>query len=280
MFNSTKLIIDAFVEELKVSYNRTYGLLEPEYPNIIAFTGRLALESIANSDAPYHDLNHTILVADVGQAVLRGKQIAEGGVTPKDWMEFTISLLCHDIGYVRGVCRKDRPGAYVINDQNETVAVNPGGTDASLTPYHVNRGKIFIRERFGKVPQIDVDTIISNIEYTRFPVPASDAYANIANYPGLVRSADLIGQLADINYLRKIHLLYQEFEETGINSNLGYKNSDDLRHAYPRFFWKTVAPFIQEGLRYLRITQEGKQWVANLYANVFEEEHHGSLVER
>jgi hypothetical protein len=26
-------------------------------------------------------------------------------------------------------------------------------------------------------------------------------------------------------------------------------------------------------LRYLRVTQEGKQWIANLYANVFGSEH-------
>ena len=37
MFNPTKLVIDAFVEELKQNYTRTYGLLEPEYPNIIAY---------------------------------------------------------------------------------------------------------------------------------------------------------------------------------------------------------------------------------------------------
>ena len=34
-----------------------------------------------------------------------------------------------------------------------------------------------------------------------------------------------------------------------------------------------MTPFIDEGLRYLRRTQEGQAWVANLYANVFTEEH-------
>src|SRR5215469_12457381 len=48
----------------------------------------------------------------VGQEILRGKHISEGGVTPRDWLHFIISLLCHDIGYVRGVCRGDGNGQY------------------------------------------------------------------------------------------------------------------------------------------------------------------------
>ena len=45
------------------------------------------------------------------------------------------------------------------------------------------------------------------------------------------------------------------------------------------FFWKTVRPYIGDALRYLRVTQEGQQWIANLYANVFSMEHRGqSLV--
>ncbi len=34
-----------------------------------------------------------------------------------------------------------------------------------------------------------------------------------------------------------------------------------------------VRPHIRAGLRYLRMTQQGKQWIANLYAHVFAEEH-------
>jgi hypothetical protein len=34
-----------------------------------------------------------------------------------------------------------------------------------------------------------------------------------------------------------------------------------------------VRPYIDDGLRYLGMTQDGKQWIANLYAHVFAEEH-------
>ena len=67
MFNPTKIVIEAFVGELQVMYERTYGVLEPSYPGIISFVGRLALENIANSDAAYHDVNHTIMVTLSGR---------------------------------------------------------------------------------------------------------------------------------------------------------------------------------------------------------------------
>jgi hypothetical protein len=279
MFNPTNIVIEAFVDQLRTSYRRVYGTLESGYPDMIAFIARLALENIANSDAPYHDVSHTIMVTLVGEEILRGKHIGEGGVTPRDWLQFIVSLLCHDIGYVRGVCRGDRDGSYVCNRAGERVQLPAGATDAALTPYHVDRSKLFVRERFGAVALTPIDTssIEANIEHTRFPVPEGKDYADTADYPGLVRAADLIGQLADINYLRKLPALFAEFKETGVADKLGYRSVADLRAAYCGFFWQNVKPYIGDGLRYLRVTQEGKQWIANLYAHVFSEEHEGAL---
>jgi len=279
MFNPTQVVIQAFVEQLQEMYGQVYGVLEPAYPGIIGFIGRLALENIANSDAPYHDVNHTIMVTLVGQEILRGKHTSEGGITPRDWLHFMISLLCHDIGYVRGVCRGDRNGRYVCSAEGDLVTIPNGATDASLTPYHVTRSKLFVRERFGKarLTQIDTKEIEANIEHTRFPVPEDEEHTSTADYPGLLRAADLIGQLADINYLRKTSALFAEFRETCANEKLGFKSPDDLRAAYPSFFWNAVKPYIGDALRYLRLTQEGKQWIANLYAHVFSEEHRGAI---
>ena len=278
MFNPTQIVIQAFVEQLKDKYRLIYGVLEPANPDIISFVGRLALENIANSDAPYHDMNHTIMVTLVGQEILLGKHTCEGGVTPRDWLHFVISLLCHDIGYVRGVCRGDRNGHYVCHENGDVVPISAGATDAALTPYHVTRSKLFVRERFGKVSLTHIDTreIEANIEHTRFPVPEHEQHTGTADYPGLLRAADLIGQLSDIDYLRKTSALFEEFRETGANERLGYRTPDDLRAAYPAFFWQSVRPYIGDALRYLRVTQEGKQWIANLYAHVFSEEHRGA----
>jgi hypothetical protein len=189
-----------------------------------------------------------------------------------------ISLLCHDIGYVRGVCRGDRDGHYVSGEDGQLVPISAGATDASLTPYHVARSKLFVRERFGvSLTHIDTQEIEANIEHTRFPVPENEQHISTADYPGLLRAADLIGQLADIGYLRKTSALFAEFRETGECERRGYQTPDDLRAGYPAFFWKMVRPYIGDALRYLRVTQEGKQWIANLYAHVFSEEHRGAF---
>lgn len=271
MFNATEILISDFVEKLRSGYHRTYGGLKPDYEDIIAWAGSMALENIANSDALYHNVEHTILVTLVGQEILRGKHIREGGVTCENWLHFIISLACHDIGYVKGVCRddRDREGIYATGKDGEVVHLPPSSTDASLTPYHVDRGKLFIAERFGNNKLIDAEVIKRNIELTRFPVPKEEDHQDTKNYPGLLRAADLIGQLSDPRYLKKISALFYEFEETGQNKYLSYSHPGDLRHNYPKFYWNVVHPYVQDGLRYLSLTQEGKQIIANLYSNVF-----------
>lgn len=275
MLNVHQVVIDRFVQELQVAYQQTYNLMEPQLGNILVWTGRLALENIANSDTLYHNMDHTIMVTMVGQAILRGKHLIEGGVTPQDWLHFMMALLCHDIGYVRGICRNDGEGVIATGVDGQTVAPPPGGTDAGLTPYHVDRSKLFIRERFGNqiITDVDAETIAGYIEMTRYPIPEDEHHQDICSYGGLARAADFIGQLGDPNYLRKIPALFWEFEEIGQNDELGYENPGDMRRNFAKFYWGVVRPRIQEALRYLRITQEGKQWIANLHSHVFDVEH-------
>jgi hypothetical protein len=273
MFNATELLIADFVQKLKEGYRHTYGGLRSDYEDIIGWVGAMALENIANSDALYHNVEHTILVTLVGQEILRGKHIREGGVSCEDWLHFIVSLVCHDIGYVKGVCRADRDGKYATGNGNELIGLPPGASDASLTPYHVDRAKLFIDERFGGNRLIDAEIVKQNIELTRFPVPHDDDHQDTVNYPGLVRAADLIGQLSDPRYLKKIGALFYEFEETGVNKDLGYRHPGDLRKNYPKFYWNGVFPYVKDGLRYLSLTQQGQQITANLYSNVFVVEH-------
>jgi hypothetical protein len=273
MFNATELLINAFVQKLKEGYHRTYGGYKPDYADILSWAGNMALENIANSDALYHNVEQTILVTLVGQEILRGKHIREGGVSCEDWLHFIISLLCHNIGFVKGVCRQDKNGQYATGKDGKTVALPEGCTDASLSPYRVDRGKLFVDERFGGHKLIDVEQIKRNIELTRFPLPTGADDHDSINYPGLVRASALIGQLSDPRYFKRIGALYYEFEELGINQEFGYANPGDLRANYPRYFWNHVYPYIKDALRYLALTQQGKQIIANLQANVFVLEH-------
>ncbi|MBI4641885.1 MAG: metal-dependent phosphohydrolase [Candidatus Tectomicrobia bacterium] len=275
MINYQKLIIEPFAEGLKSTYHQTYGLIKPEFGTLVAWAGRFVLENISNTDTLYHNMDHTMMVTLVGQEILLGKHLSEGGVTPEDWLHFMVALLYHDIGYLKGICRNDKDGVYATGVDEKLVEIPAGGTDAALTPYHVDRSKLFIRERFGGKLLINIDTevIASYIEMTRFPIPDDDFHKDTKGYPGLVRAADFIGQLGDPHYLRKIPALFYEFEETGTNARIGYKSPGDMRENYAKFYWNVVSPYIQDALRYLRVTLEGKQWIANLYSHVFAIEH-------
>lgn len=279
MISWQELVIDVFVEQLRAAYQRTYGDINQEYGRIVAWCGRLALENIANSDALYHDVDHTIMVSLAGQAIIEGKHLREGGVTPRDWMHYMIAVLCHDIGYVKGVCRNDTKEHLATGIGNETVYISPDGTDVALTPYHVDRSKLFVKERFGggllqdMTKHLDADLIASYIEMTRFPTPEGEMYKDTKGYGGLVRAADFIGQLGDPDYLRKTPALYYEFQELGMNEKFGYKSPNDMRNNYASFYWDRVDDYIQEALVYLRLTENGKHWIANMHSHVFDSEH-------
>ena len=59
---------------------------------------------------------------------------------------------------------------------------------------------------------------------------------------------------------------------SGLNRQLGYDSPADIVHKYPQFYWNSVAPYIQSAIRYLNVTANGRQWIANLYSNVFRAE--------
>ncbi len=274
MFNATEILIQHFVEKLREGYHRTYGGYKPDYADIIAWAGGMALENISNSDALYHNVENTILVTLVGQEIIRGKHIREGGVSCEDWLHCIISLVCNDIGYIKGVCRCDRIEENVFDSgKGELIPLPPGATDASLSPYHVDRSKLFVDERFSGHKLIVAETIAENIEYTRAPSSYRPGYEDTIGLPGLVRAADIIGQLSDPRYLKKMGALYYEYKETGAHQSLGYRHAGDLRQSYSKAYWGDLYPCIKDALQYLSLTQQGKQVIANLYANVFVVEH-------
>ncbi len=275
MYNPTEILIESFIEELRKGYRKTYGRRDGDYEDLISWAGSTALEIIASSDAVYHDVEHTILVTLVGQEILRGKHIRDGGVSPKDWVHFIISLVCHDIGYVKGICSQDDEVAmrFATGDGETFVTLPPGASDAALTRYHVDRGKLFVTERFSRTQLIDPEVVKANIELTRFPVPDGEDPSSTTTYPGLVRASDLIGQMSDPRYLKKIVALFYEFEEIGFNKIVGFQDPGDLKAYYPSFYWNKVYPYIKDATRYLARTQQGLQFLANLHSNVFLVEH-------
>ncbi len=272
MFNPSLIVIDKFVERVTTTFTKAFPQANGIQVGVLEQSTRMALETLNNSDCAYHDMDHTVMVTDVGQTILWGRQMTQGDVTADDWLHAVLAMLHHDIGFVRGILRGDRGARYVVNELGDTVTPPVGATDAYMAPYHVARGCLFVRERFSNEPGISSETLASHIEMTRFPVPPDPFYQRVAEFGGLVRAADLIGQMADPLYVQKLPKLYTEFVEIGEAERLGYENPGDIRSKYPNFFFSKVRPFISEGLRFLRKTQQGQLWVASLFNHLYSEQ--------
>jgi len=252
-----------------------FGTSHARLAELIPFAANLALDCIGNSDALYHNVEHTMLVALAGHDIFKGRALLKPS-TPSDYANFIVACLTHDIGYVRGILEGDGIGGYVVDETGRKVTLARGASDAALGPYHVERSKLFVLNRLARVDEIDGARIAHAIEFTRFPYSlVTDE--GIDEEGSLLRAADLIGQLGDPHYLKKANALYYEFEEIGLNKQLGFETPADLVEKYPQLFWETISPQIQLAIKYLNITSNGRRWIASLYSNVFRAERELSL---
>jgi hypothetical protein len=217
-----------------------------------------------------------MLVTLAGHDILMGRLMLRP-TTVGDYANFIVACLTHDIGYVRGILHGDDGESYVADLSGRTVRLPRGASDAALAPYHVDRSKLFVAERLDGAEEVDAARIVRAIEYTRLPYSLAQNDDLNEEEGLLLRAADLIGQLGDPNYLKKASALFYEFEEIGLNKTLGYDTPADIVYKYPQFYWNTVAPQIQSAIRYLSLTSRGRQWVANLYGNVFRAERELNL---
>jgi hypothetical protein len=267
MITVPELAAEALGSYLGEHMGRRFGSTDAELIELVQSAARLAIDCIGNSDALYHNVEHTMLVTLVGYDILRGRRLLTD-TSANDYAHILVACLFHDIGYVRGILDGDSEDGFIVDAKGGRAKLPRGSSDAALLPYHVDRSKLFVMERIGKIKSLDAARIANAIEATRFP-PAIDA----SNEDGvLVRAADLIGQLGDPHYLRKANALYCEFEEVGMNKQMGYTSPADLIELYPQFYWRNVSTQIEGAIRYLNVTSAGRQWIANLYSNVFRAE--------
>lgn len=268
MITMPELAADALGKFLTNYVRKRYASSEAELVDLVPSVARIALESIGNSDALYHNIEHTMLVTLAGHDILRGRALHQH--TPaSDYAHLIIACLTHGIGYVRGILSGDDEEGFVIDAAGSKVKMQRSASDASLLAYHVDRSKLFVMERFKRIKILDPARIARAVEGSRFPSTVPIEAEEVDDETALLRAADLIGQLGDPHYMRKANALFYEFEEAGINRQLGYESLADLITRYPQFYWNSVSPHIQTAIRYLNVTTRGRQWVANLYSNVF-----------
>jgi hypothetical protein len=271
MMTLPELAADALGSFLASEMKDRFGSSHARLAELIPFAARLALECIGNSDALYHNVEHTMLVTLAGHDIFKGRALLMPS-TPADYSNFIVACLTHDIGYVRGIVKGDEGEGYVVDATGRKVSLPRGSSDAALAPYHVERSKLFVLERIAAIEELDGARIARAIGFTRFPYSSSTGEEKIDEEGSLLRAADLIGQLGDPHYLRKANALYYEFEEGGLNKQLGYESPSDLVDKYPQFYWNSISPHIQTAIRYLNVTSSGRRWIADLYSNVFRAE--------
>src|ERR1700749_4873432 len=115
MITLPQLAADALGAFLAADVKSRFGSSHARLAEIVPFAARLALECIGNSDALYHNVEHTMLVTLAGHDIFKGRALLRPS-TPTDYANFIVACLAHDIGYVGGVVKGDKNNGYVIDE--------------------------------------------------------------------------------------------------------------------------------------------------------------------
>jgi hypothetical protein len=108
---------------------RAFGSSHARVTEVVPLAARLVLDCIGNSDALYHNVEHTMLVALAGHDILAGRALLVP-TSPEDYAHLVVACLMHDIGYVRGVLDADESG-YIVDQTGRKVSLPRGSSDAS-----------------------------------------------------------------------------------------------------------------------------------------------------
>src|SRR3974390_868190 len=129
-----ELAADALGSFLAEQMSRRFSSTHADLVELIPSAARLALECIGNSDALYHNVEHTMLVTLAGYDILKGRALLKP-TDADDFAHLILACLFHDIGYVRGILDDDGPNGYVTDSNGGKIGLPRGSSDAALTPY-------------------------------------------------------------------------------------------------------------------------------------------------
>jgi len=170
----------------------------------------------------YHDLSHTLDCLLVTAKLIHGAGLNGIVFTRRDVTLGLISALMHDTGYIQAV-------------EDNT------GTGAKYTVSHIERSIEFMRKYFHDhaFPSEYLPICSDFLRCTGLDVKISEIKFQSREHEILgqiLGTADLIGQMANENYLEKLPFLYDEFKEGGVP---GYNDTLDLLKKTPAF-WEMV----------------------------------------
>ena len=125
MITLPKLAAEALGAFLASDMKDRFGTSHARLAELIPFAARLALDCIGNSDALYHNVEHTLLVTMAGHEIFMGRALLMPS-TPTDYSHFIVACLTHDIGYVRGIVKGDEDKGYVVDGAGRKVSLPRG----------------------------------------------------------------------------------------------------------------------------------------------------------
>src|SRR5260370_300502 len=120
-----ELAAEALGSLLGSEIHRTFGSSHTRLTELIPSIAHVALECIGNSDALYHNVEHTMLVTLAGHDIFKGRALLKPS-TPTDYSNFIVACLTHDIGYVRGVVKGDGDDGYIVDGTGRKVSLQLG----------------------------------------------------------------------------------------------------------------------------------------------------------
>jgi len=170
----------------------------------------------------FHDLNHTMDCLLVTTQLIHGAHVNGIVFKKMDVNLGLISALMHDTGYLQKL-------------EDNT------GTGAKYTLCHIERSIEFMEQYFRdkKFPKKYLPICSNFLRCTGLDVRISEIEFHTREHEILGKilgTADLIGQKASEDYLRKLPALYHEFKEGGVP---GFEDELDLLRKTPDF-WEMV----------------------------------------
>lgn len=198
-------------------------LIENVYNNIIRlFNGNYP--GYRASNTKYHDLEHTCAVTLATVRLMHGIHVQNQTFSSRVIQLGLIGALFHDTGLIQAVEEHDGTGAqYTIGHEDRSIAL--------MEKYISDKG--FSAEDILDCSHIIMCTKLS-LPINKIPFRSEET----KTMGKVLGSADLIAQMADRNYLKKLPLLFLEFKEAGMagfETPLElFENTEEFYHSVAR----------------------------------------------
>ncbi len=186
-------------------------------------------------DTVYHDVEHTLqaTLCWVRLMANRHKVGIEPKMHPEDFQSGFVAILMHDVGYLKE------------NGDSE-------GTGAKYTFVHERRScefaDMYLEEQGWNKRRIFTVQHLISCTGPRSVIDSIPFYTKLERVMGeAVCTADYLGQMSDPKYIRKLPVLFEEFEESDDYRQIPkadriFKSSDAVLRGTPFFWEKIVIP--------------------------------------